>query len=108
MQSTVTRQPATPVGRKPGFKAIRVLVVDDHTVLRDTLRLLLEMNGEVEVVGEAADGRQAIDLAEQLKPDVILMDTAMPGLNGIEAKLNVCDQRLNRRVCRLHLRVRAQ
>lgn len=85
MQGTVARQTATPSTRKPGFKSIRVLVVDDHTVLRDTLRLLLEMNGEVEVVGEAADGRQAIDLAEQLRPDVILMDTAMPGLNGIEA-----------------------
>jgi len=58
-------------------------------VLRDTLRLLLEMNGEVEVVGEAADGRQAIDLAEQLKPDVVLMDTAMPGLNGIEATAQI-------------------
>lgn len=85
MQGTVIRQQATPITRKPGFKSIRVLVVDDHTVLRDTLRLLLEMNGEVEVVGEAADGRQAIDMAEQLRPDVILMDTAMPGLNGIEA-----------------------
>ncbi|MFN8557071.1 MAG: response regulator transcription factor [Dehalococcoidia bacterium] len=57
-----------------------MLIADDHTVLRDTLRLLLEMNGEVEVVGEAADGRQAVDLAEQLKPDVVLMDTNMPGL----------------------------
>lgn len=85
MQGTVTRPAASPSARKPGFKSIRVLVVDDHTVLRDTLRLLLEMNGEVEVVGEAADGRAAIDLAEQLRPDVILMDTAMPGLNGIEA-----------------------
>jgi DNA-binding NarL/FixJ family response regulator len=65
--------------------SIRVMIVDDHTVLRDTLKLLLATHPEVEVVGEAADGRQAIDLAEQIKPDVILMDTAMPGLNGIEA-----------------------
>jgi DNA-binding NarL/FixJ family response regulator len=84
--STTTSAPAAGIQpRRPGFRSIRVLIVDDHTVLRDTLRLLLEMNGEVEVVGEAADGRQAIDMAEQLKPDVILMDTAMPGLNGIEA-----------------------
>ncbi len=77
--------PAAGVPRRPGLRSIRVLIVDDHTVLRDTLRLLLEMNGEVEVIGEAADGRQAVDLAEQVKPDVVLMDTAMPGLNGIEA-----------------------
>jgi two-component system response regulator NreC len=88
---TTYRTPSTtttaPVKRP--FGSIRVLIVDDHTVLRDTLRLLLEMHGEVEVVGEAGDGRQAIDLAEQLKPDVILMDTAMPGLNGIEATATI-------------------
>jgi DNA-binding NarL/FixJ family response regulator len=61
------------------------MLVDDHTILRDTLKLLLESRPEVEIVGEASDGRQAIDLAERLKPDVILMDAAMPGLNGIEA-----------------------
>jgi DNA-binding NarL/FixJ family response regulator len=81
--------PATAATRRPGLRGIRVLIVDDHTVLRDTLRLLLEMNGEVEVIGEAADGRQAIDMAEQLKPDVVLMDTAMPGLNGIEATAQI-------------------
>lgn len=77
-------QGATAGGRRLPF-SIRVMIVDDHTVLRDTLKLLLDANPEVEVVGEAADGRQAIDLAERIKPDVILMDTAMPGLNGIEA-----------------------
>lgn len=81
--------PATAAPRRPGLRGIRVLIVDDHTVLRDTLRLLLEMNGEVEVIGEASDGRQAIDMAEQLKPDVVLMDTAMPGLNGIEATAQI-------------------
>lgn len=81
--------PATAATRRPGLRGIRVLIADDHTVLRDTLRLLLEMNGEVEVIGEAADGRQAIDMAEQLKPDVVLMDTAMPGLNGIEATAQI-------------------
>ena len=80
-----TSAPLSAANRRPALKSIRVLIVDDHTVLRDTLRLLLEMNGEVEVIGEASDGRQAIDMAEQLKPDVVLMDTAMPGLNGIEA-----------------------
>jgi DNA-binding NarL/FixJ family response regulator len=88
MSATAVRPSSAPLSaanRRPALKSIRVLIVDDHTVLRDTLRLLLEMNGEVEVIGEASDGRQAIDMAEQLKPDVVLMDTAMPGLNGIEA-----------------------
>jgi DNA-binding NarL/FixJ family response regulator len=94
MHSTPARTPAAGHAtgsqpRRPGLGSIRVLIADDHTVLRDTLRLLLEMNGEVEVVGEASDGRQAIDLAEQLKPDVVLMDTAMPGLNGIEATAQI-------------------
>jgi DNA-binding NarL/FixJ family response regulator len=65
------------------------LIADDHTLLRDTLRLLLELHEEIEIVGEASDGREAIDLAEQLKPDVVLMDTAMPGLNGIEATIQI-------------------
>jgi len=65
--------------------SIRVMLVDDHTVLRETLRLLLETRTEVTVVGEAADGREAIDMAERLHPDVILMDAGMPGLNGVEA-----------------------
>lgn len=75
---------ATSGNRRLPF-SIKVMIVDDHTVLRDTLKLLLDAHPEVEVVGEAADGRQAIDLAERIKPDIILMDTAMPGLNGIEA-----------------------
>jgi DNA-binding NarL/FixJ family response regulator len=66
-----------------------VLIADDHTILRDSLRLLLEMHEEIEIVGEACDGREAIDLAEKLKPDVVLMDTAMPGLNGIEATTQI-------------------
>jgi two-component system, NarL family, response regulator NreC len=64
---------------------VRVLLVDDHTILRETLRLLLQAHAELEIIGEACDGYQAIELAEQLRPDVILMDTAMPGLNGIDA-----------------------
>lgn len=91
MQPTTSAQTAgvPAASRRQALRSIRVLIADDHTVLRDTLRLLLELNQEVEVVGEAADGRQAIDLAEQLKPDVVLMDTAMPGLNGIEATAQI-------------------
>jgi len=80
--------PADPRRTSPA-RRIRVLIADDHTILRDTLRLLLEMHDEIEIVGEACDGREAIDLAEKFKPDVVLMDTAMPGLNGIEATMQI-------------------
>jgi NarL family two-component system response regulator LiaR len=68
-----------------GGGKIRVLVVDDHQVVRQGLRTFLELNGGIEVVGEAGDGQTAVELAAQLKPDVILMDLVMPGLDGIAA-----------------------
>ncbi len=64
---------------------MRVLVVDDHAILRDGIRSLLAGYDDVEVVGEAADGREAIDKARQLSPDVVLMDIAMPLMDGLEA-----------------------
>ncbi len=66
-------------------KTIRVLLADDHTVVRKGLRLLLEGHPGLTVVADAADGREAVALAEQHRPDVVVMDVAMPGLNGIEA-----------------------
>lgn len=71
--------------REASSQRIRVLLADDHAVLRQALRLLLEMHEEVEVVGDVADGREAIEAAGRLLPDVVLMDLAMPGLNGVEA-----------------------
>lgn len=65
--------------------AIRILLADDHGVVRKGLRFLLERQPTMEVVGEAADGREALHLAETLNPDLIIMDIAMPLLNGIEA-----------------------
>jgi two-component system response regulator NreC len=65
--------------------AIRIVLADDHNVMRDGLRLLLERQPEFAVVGEASDGRQVVALAEAHRPDVIVMDIAMPSLNGIEA-----------------------
>ena len=65
--------------------SIRVLLVDDHTIMREGLRLLLEKMPEVEVVGEADNGLQSIELAKSLEPDVVVMDVGMPGLNGMEA-----------------------
>jgi DNA-binding NarL/FixJ family response regulator len=67
------------------MKPIRILLADDHTVVRKGLKLLLESEAGFTVVGEAADGREAVALAEKHAPDVIVMDVAMPGLNGIEA-----------------------
>src|SRR5579885_2660577 len=64
---------------------IRILLADDHTVVRDGLRVLLERQPDFEIAGEAADGIEAVRLAEQSNPDVVLMDIAMPLLNGIEA-----------------------
>ena len=66
-------------------KKIRVLVVDDHTVVREGIRILLNLQKDIEVVGEAIDGRDAIDKTLKLLPDVVLMDIVMPGMNGLEA-----------------------
>ena len=67
------------------MKKIRILLADDHTVVRKGLRLLLENEPGFEVVADAATGREAVSLAEQYEPDVVVMDIAMPILNGIEA-----------------------
>jgi len=64
---------------------VRILLADDHTILRDGIRALLEDETDMLVVGEAEDGRTAVKLACQLQPDVVLMDIAMPLLNGLEA-----------------------
>ena len=64
---------------------IRILLADDHTLVRQGLRKLLEERPDWEVIAEAGDGREAVRLAEQLKPDVAILDVAMPLLNGIEA-----------------------
>ncbi|WP_431681119.1 response regulator [Kitasatospora sp. KL5] len=71
---------------------IRVLVVDDHQVVRRGLRTFLEVQDDIEVVGEAADGAEGAALAQQLAPDVVLMDLKMPGVDGIEALKMLRDQ----------------
>jgi DNA-binding NarL/FixJ family response regulator len=64
---------------------IRVLLVDDHAIMREGIRALLGLNNDIEIVGEAAEGREAIEKAQELAPDVIVMDIAMPGMDGLEA-----------------------
>jgi len=64
---------------------IRILLAEDHTVLREGLSLVLEMQPDLQVVGEAGDGQEAVEKARALRPDLVLMDIAMPRLNGVEA-----------------------
>jgi two-component system response regulator NreC len=64
---------------------IRILMVDDHAILREGLRALLSYYDDVEVIGEAQDGAEALERVKELQPDVVLMDIAMPGMNGLEA-----------------------
>ncbi len=64
---------------------VRVLLADDHRLMRDLAAKLLATQPDIQVVGDAADGRQALQLARELAPDVVLMDISMPGMDGIEA-----------------------
>jgi len=67
------------------MKRIRILLVDDHAVVRQGFRMILSAQSDLEIVGEAGNGREAVELAATLRPDVVVMDVAMPELNGIEA-----------------------
>ena len=66
-------------------KVIRVMLVDDHTLVRESLADVLGREADVEVVGQAGDGVEALELARQLRPEVVLMDISMPRMNGLEA-----------------------
>jgi len=74
------------------MKKITILLVDDHTVLRQGLRALLLTESDMEIVGEAENGRQAVQMAAKLAPDVVVMDIAMPQLNGLEATHQICKE----------------
>jgi len=73
------------------MKQITVLLAEDHTVVREGFRALLELDDDIEVVGEAEDGRQAVALVKKLRPTVVVMDVAMPLLNGLEAARQILE-----------------
>jgi len=82
---------------------IRILLADDHSVVRQGFRRILESQPDMEIVGEAANGREAVCLASELKPDVIVMDVAMPELNGIEATRRIAETSVRTRVLALSM-----
>ena len=73
---------------------IRVLIAEDHLMVRAGIRALLEKAGDIHVMGEASNGQEAIELAEQLRPDVLIMDIMMPRMNGIQAAENIRELKL--------------
>ena len=82
----------------------KILLADDHTIVRQGLKLILSAHTDLEVIGEAANGKEAVDLASKLKPDIVVMDVAMPELNGIEAtrRMVEANQRVKILVLSMH------
>ncbi|MFO7964322.1 MAG: response regulator transcription factor [Desulfobacterales bacterium] len=76
--------PETHITKKPG-ETIRVLIADDHQIVRQGLATMLALQADIQVIGEAANGKEIVDMARNLKPDVILMDITMPEMDGIQA-----------------------
>ncbi len=85
------------------LELIRVLIVEDNKLVRDSIRLLLKRMPDLEIIGEARDGQEAVTLANELLPDVILMDIQMPILNGLEATARIHAQHDNVRILMLTL-----
>jgi DNA-binding NarL/FixJ family response regulator len=81
----------------------RILLADDHTIIRQGLRALLEKNPQFEVVGEADDGLKAMELAEKLKPDVVIMDISMPNLNGFDSTRKIVNNDTGTKVIALSM-----
>jgi len=84
-------------------KRIRILLADDHAMVRQGFRMILAAQADMEIVGEAGNGREAVTLAAELTPDVVVMDVAMPELNGIEATRRITDASPRTRVLALSM-----
>jgi DNA-binding NarL/FixJ family response regulator len=85
------------------MKRIRILLADDHAVVRQGFKMILGAQPDMEIVGEAGNGREAVELAAQARPDVVVMDVAMPELNGIEATRRLADTAPHARVLALSM-----
>ena len=90
-------------GSPPKRKKIRILLADDHTAIREAMAGLFELKEDFEVVGQAGDGVEAVQLAEQTKPDVVLMDVSMPRMDGFEATALI--KRKNPEICIIGLSI---
>jgi DNA-binding NarL/FixJ family response regulator len=82
---------------------MKILLADDHQIVREGLKSLLQQHDDMEVVAEASDGRSAVQLAQELRPDVVVMDVGMPGLNGIEATRQITNREPDARVVALSM-----
>jgi len=85
------------------MKRIRILLVDDHALVRQGFKMILGAQADMEIVGEAGNGREAVEVAEQLRPDIVVMDVAMPELNGIEATRRLLTSQPHTRVIALSM-----
>jgi DNA-binding NarL/FixJ family response regulator len=85
------------------MKRIRILLADDHAVVRQGFKMILSAQSDMEIVGEAGNGREAVERAEELRPDVVVMDVAMPELNGIEATRRLAGSAPHTRVVALSM-----
>lgn len=92
----------------PSAGRIRVLIADDHALIREGLAELLRQTGDIDVIAQASDGREAVRLAEELHPDVAIFDIMMPGLNGIDATAALRDQAAGVKVVMLSMHGGAQ
>ena len=84
-QVSSIQYPVSTIQNRGFIMSIKVFLADDHAVVRDGLRMLLESQGDITVIGEASDGRRTVQEVKKLCPDVVILDIAMPGMNGIEA-----------------------
>ena len=82
---------------------VKILICDDHTLFREGIKAILGQERSIEIVGEAHDGREAVTKAQELTPDVVLMDISMPVMNGIEATRQICEVCKNTKVAILSM-----